>query len=124
MDGSDIAALVAAARKNREGIVKFARQTLGWEVSDQDISSITVMTPRLIPRTPRGRSLPNEARPVKIEVGKPLDNRLSESPGEPVLAILKSNAYLVCTPNHGVLRGEPYFFGTEQVRDVNGRRPD
>jgi hypothetical protein len=40
--------------------------------------------------------------------------------GEPVLVILGSNAYLVCTRKHGVARGEPIMVGgPRQIVDFN-----
>ncbi len=41
--------------------------------------------------------------------------------GEPVLLILEASSrpcYYVCTPNRGVLRGEPYLVGLPQTRAV------
>jgi hypothetical protein len=35
-----------------------------------------------------------------------------------VLAILKSNTYLICTVNRGGLRGEPILVGYEEVLDI------
>jgi hypothetical protein len=40
---------------------------------------------------------------------------------EPVIAILfdaSRNLYLICTPNRGVLRGEPYLAGSSEIRSV------
>ena len=79
---------------------------------------ISVMNEHTVHRGPRGRRLTDQARPVTIEVGKVLDARLAETPEEPILMILKSNAYLVCTPNRGVRRGMPYLYGEHQVWDV------
>ena len=37
---------------------------------------------------------------------------------EPVVAILEANGYLVCTSNHGVLRGQPIQVAVNEVREV------
>jgi hypothetical protein len=38
--------------------------------------------------------------------------------GEPVLVILDSNPYLVCTPSRGVTRGTPVLVGRHAVLDA------
>lgn len=37
---------------------------------------------------------------------------------EPILAILESNIFLVCTPNRGVFRGEPILVGHDEIISV------
>jgi hypothetical protein len=83
----------------------FAEQTLGWQVSDRRIFRIGY--------THGGVS-------YTAEVGQP--QRREESPGrgravgdDPVLVILESNAYLVCTPTRGVMGGMPILVGKEKL---------
>lgn len=38
--------------------------------------------------------------------------------GEEVVAIFRSNAYLVCTANRGVVRGLPILVGRDEVRNL------
>ncbi|MBZ5736926.1 hypothetical protein [Nocardioides mangrovi] len=76
----------------------FARDQLGWEVTDRRIFQINYH---------------HEGKPYVAEVGEP-DPRT----GETVLAILESNAFLVCTRNRGVVRGEPILIGPEEVRTI------
>ena len=106
--------LVALAERDRDAIVKFAKHTLGWSVSPRRIRAITVNTGRLRTYNPRGRPK-NERGTVRIAVGQPLDARLADMRDEPVLMILQSNTFLVCTLTRGVLRGEPYLFGDDEV---------
>jgi hypothetical protein len=37
---------------------------------------------------------------------------------EPVVAILEANGYLVCTSNHGVVRGQPIQVAVNEVREI------
>jgi len=93
----------------REGIRKFVEQTMGGKVSNREIKAIWVH-----PRSEHKRIDDD----IKIEVGKYLDNRMSDTPNEKVMAIFESNTFLVCTPNRGVLRGMPYLYGKEEVYKV------
>ena len=77
---------------------KFAEETLGWEVSERRIFSI---------------SYRHDGMDYYVEVGEP-DPRI----GELVLVILESNTYLVCTPNRGVLRGMPILVGQNEVKRI------
>jgi len=83
----------AKDEEESEGVYKsikdFARQTLGWNVTERRIFSLTYQ---------------HEGERYYVEVGKP-DPRVREI----VVAILESNAYLVCTYNRGVVRGEPFW---------------
>jgi len=96
--------LVPAARSPEqaeevyEGIKKFAKQTLGWEIESARICSITYK---------------DKMKTVTATVGghEPRE-------GEVVVAILESNTYLVCTPNRGVLRGMPIMVGKQEVSHV------
>ena len=81
-----------------EATKKFAEETMGWKVSDRRIFSIAYR---------------HDGKDSYVEVGKP-DPDIQE----PVLVILESNAYLVCTPNRGVLRGMPLLVGKEEAREI------
>ena len=76
---------------------KFATQTC-WPVTDRRIQSIRFK---------------DKGRPVLAMVGE-----VEPITGETVVAILESNAYLVCTPNRGVLRGQPILVGKAEVVSV------
>ncbi len=92
----------------REGVRKFVEQTMG-NVKSREIKAIWVQ-----PRAEHKRIYDD----IKIEVGEYLDNRMSDTPNEKVVAIFESFTYLVCTPNRGVLRGTPYLYGKEEVYKV------
>lgn len=50
-------------------------------------------------------------------VGEPFERY-----GEVVIAILVDTSrklYLICTPDRGVLRGEPYLSGSNEIRDLD-----
>ena len=79
-------------------IKSFAKDTLGWNVSDRRIYRIEYY---------------HDGKYRKAEVGK-----VTDSNNETVIAILESNAYLVCTPNRGVLRGMPLLVGANEARWV------
>lgn len=81
-----------------ESIKKFAEKNLEWDVSDRRIFSITYQ---------------KHGKDYYVEVGKP-DPRN----GELVIAILKSNTYLVCTPNRGVLRSIPILVGGSELTEI------
>lgn len=71
---------------------KFAEETTGWQVDpDQRIFSL---------------AFTHNGEDYYAEVGQP-----EPLTGEPVIAILASNAYLICTPNRGVLKGMPVLVG-------------
>jgi len=93
----------------REGIRKFVEETMGGKVKSREIKAIWVQ-----PRSEHKRIYDD----IKIEVGEYLDNRMSDTPNEKVMAIFESNTFLVCTPNRGVLRGIPYLYGKEEVYKV------
>ena len=92
----------------REGMRKFAEETLGWKVSKKKIKAIWVY--------PKGRY--DDIGKLKIEVGKLIDSRMTDTPNENVMAIFESNAYLVCTFNRGGARGAPYLYGKEEVFEI------
>jgi hypothetical protein len=79
-------------------VKKFAKENLGWSISDRKIFSIDYV---------------HDGKRYRAEVGK-VENLI----GEEVIAILESNAYLICTPNRGVIRGEPILVGTESAHSV------
>jgi allophanate hydrolase subunit 1 len=81
-----------------EATKKFAEHTLGWEISERRIFRIEYW---------------HNGKEHVAEVGA-----ITNVNGEEVMVILKSNAFLVCTPNRGVLRGEPILVGTDEVRLV------
>ena len=81
-----------------EAIKKFAEDNLGWEISERRIFSIAYH---------------KHGQDYYVEVGEP-DPRVKE----PVLAILESNTYLVCTPNRGVVRGIPILVGQDKVENI------
>ncbi|HUU56531.1 MAG TPA: hypothetical protein VMW93_04245 [bacterium] len=87
-----------------EAIRKFAEETTGWKVEESLIKSILI-------EDKSGRGFGR----VKIEVGEPLHPGMSDFPGEKVMAIFKSNAYLVITPNRGGIRGMPYLYGLDEI---------
>tara|TARA_Y100001978_G_C23295311_1_gene246718 strand:- start:28 stop:441 length:414 start_codon:yes stop_codon:yes gene_type:complete len=75
-----------------QGIKTFAEETTGWPVQDdQRIFSI---------------AFTHNGNDYLAQVGEP-----EPITGEPVIAILSSNCYLICTPNRGVLRGMPILVG-------------
>jgi hypothetical protein len=81
-----------------EAIKAFAKDTLQWPISDRKIFRIEYV---------------HGGKTEQAEVGKRSDVNQEE-----VLAILESNAFLVCTPNRGVLRGDPILVGTGEVRVI------
>jgi len=76
----------------------FAEDNLGWAISEKRIFRITGV---------------HDGKSIDCEVGK-----VEPYEGNVVIAILRSNAYLVCTANRGVLRGEPILVGHEEVGSV------
>lgn len=89
------------AEETWQGIRKFAEETTGWPVDEnQRIFSL---------------AFTHNGTDYYAEVGKP-----EPLTGEPVIAILSSATYLICTPNRGVLRGMPILVG---YRDTFGIVP-
>ena len=86
------------AEKTYQSIVQFVPSTLGWDVTDRRILRITYR---------------HHSESYEAEVGKinPTNNEL-------VIAILDSNAYLICTPTRGVLQGIPMLVGKEETYSV------
>lgn len=77
---------------------KFARDTMEREIGDRRIFRLLY--------THNGEDL-------VAEVGQP--EPLTK---EPVLVILESDPYLICTPTRGVVRGLPILVGRHAVRQV------
>jgi hypothetical protein len=76
----------------------FAKENLGWDIGQRRIFRVTW-----------------------IHEGKAIDCKVGEREpygGETVVAILESNAFLVCTANRGVLRGEPILVGRQEVSSI------
>jgi hypothetical protein len=88
----------AKAEERYEAIKKFASNTMKWEITDRRIFRLTFK---------------EEGKECQAQVGK-------QDPitGEIIVAILESNAYLVCTPNRFLRRGEPLMVGREEARWV------
>ena len=83
---------------------KFAQENCPNEVSENRIFSIEYR---------------HEGSEYYTEVGQP-----EPRTGETVLVILKSNPYLVCTENRGVLRGIPVLVGKNEARVVTHFKDD
>src|SRR5262245_13988529 len=86
------------AEKVWEATRTFAQENLGWEVGEKRIFRITGV---------------HDGRAIDCEVGK-----AEPYEGNTVIAILESNAYLVCTANRGVLRGEPILVGRGEAGSI------
>ncbi len=81
-----------------QGIKSFAETQTSWTISGRRIYSI---------------SYRHEGKKYTATVGE-RENRV----GEEVIAILDSVTYLVCTPNRGVIRGEPILVGKAEATIV------
>jgi hypothetical protein len=79
-------------------IREIAKDATGWEIADHRIFSL---------------DLYDKGRPCHLEVGKPAPMN-----GELVIAIFDSNAFLVCTRNRGVAKGEPIMLGKHEPFSV------
>lgn len=79
-------------------IKKHVENEMEWEVSEERIFRI--------------KYTHNGIRAL-AQVGQP-----EPDINEPIFAILRSNAYLVCTPNRGVFKGLPLLIGNEEVQSV------
>ena len=89
---------------NYEAIKKFAKEQLGWDISDRRIFSIRYF------QLARARLSSKE---YYAEVGKILSLN-----GEEVIAILESNTYLIITPNRGCVRGMPILISKSNAYAV------
>ena len=83
------------AENTYQSIKSFAKLTLGWDVTERRILSVTYF---------------HGGKQHHDEVGKKC---LSNN--EVVMAILESNAYLVCTPSRGVVRDMPLLVGSDEI---------
>lgn len=83
------------AEQVHQAIVKFAGESLGWVVQPAKIEAINYR---------------HEHKEFYAKVGE-----VEPRTQEPVIAILRSNCYLVCTPNRGFLRGDPILVGIDEV---------
>jgi hypothetical protein len=88
----------AQAEEVWEATRKFARDQLGWEVGERRIFRIEYT---------------HDGQDLVAQVGEQEPRQ-----GEPVLVILESNAYLVCTENRGVARGAPILVGLQTVSKI------
>lgn len=91
-----------------QAIKSFAKDMTGWDASDRHIRRIEYV---------------HEGKRYTAEVGE-LEPRTHEE----VIAILetapkKGLPYLVCTPNRGVVRGEPMLVGDNEIRDIEDFEP-
>ena len=86
------------AEKIYQGIVSFAKETMGWNIGSKRIFKIAYR---------------DGGKDHVAEVGKK-----ESTNGEIVMAILQSNAYLVCTPSRGVVKGMPILVGGNEAYHV------
>jgi hypothetical protein len=94
------AASLQEAEKVWQATKKVAEEQTGWIVTNRRIFRLEYT---------------HGGRDYVAEVGQ-----TEPRTGEPVLVILGSNAYLVCTRKHGVARGEPLMVGgPRQIVDFN-----
>jgi hypothetical protein len=77
---------------------QFARDTMDREIGDRRIYRLRYV---------------HNGQELTAEVGKP-----EPLTGEPIIVILDSDPYLICTPNRGVARGTPILAGRGAVREV------
>jgi hypothetical protein len=95
-------------------IKAFAQDTTGWQVGDERIRRLEYV---------------HDGKEWTAEVGEPhpyghppswdyAPDLTDPRAGEYVIAILKSNALLVCTLNRGVERGQPILVGLDEVRQI------
>jgi hypothetical protein len=81
-----------------ESIRKFAELTMGWKVTNRKIFKIKYR---------------HNSKDYTAEVGK--DDPISR---EPVIAILESETYLICTPSRGVIRDMPILVGKKEAYSI------
>jgi len=86
------------AEKIYQSAKLFAKDTLGWVITDRRIFLIEYT---------------HDGKYHKAVVGQ-----INDTNNEEIVAILESNAYLICTPNRGVLRGMPILVGQEEIRHI------
>lgn len=86
------------AEKVYEDIKAFAVQNTGWQIEDAKIFSIHYR---------------HNGKEYNAEVGQ-----MEHFIGDYVIAILESNAYLICTRYRGVIKGEPILVGKHEVLSI------
>ncbi len=86
------------AEKLYQSVKLFAKDTLRWVITDRRIFSIEYT---------------HAGKYHKAVVGL-----INDTNNEEIVAILESNAYLICTPNRGVLRSMPILVGQEEIRHI------
>lgn len=86
------------SEKIYKAIKDFAKETEGWDSTGRRIFRI---------------SYHHNGKLYNAEVGK-----INNVNHEPVVAILESTTYLICTPNRGVIRGEPILVGSEEITSI------
>ncbi|MCK4626329.1 MAG: hypothetical protein KAV00_13510 [Phycisphaerae bacterium] len=82
-----------------DGIKKFVKKTISGDITDRKIYHV---------------SFTHDGKPYEARIGE-------EGPyaSEPVIAILEtSGIFLICTPNRGVLHGEPILVGKNDMIHV------
>ena len=90
-DGDEIENAYAA-------IKQFAGEATGWRIEDIRIAKLQFI---------------HDGKEYVAEVGN-----VTPFNHEEVIAILASNAYLVCTPNQGVIRNLPILVGRHAMRAI------
>ncbi|HEV3036473.1 MAG TPA: hypothetical protein VHA33_01550 [Candidatus Angelobacter sp.] len=91
----------AQAEEVYEGIRKFNAEQMGATLSPRRIYSVSGV---------------HDGKPFTATVGQEFE-RLREV----VVAILLDTSrdlYFICTPNRGVIRGEPYLSGSHEIRNA------
>lgn len=101
-----------ASPEVKETFRKFAEQVTGWHVKDTHIRTLKIhaFSDRI-----------KKAIDSNVKVGEELDENISNSPHEAVLAIFESEEakeFLVITPNRNSQRGTLYFFGPQEVLSI------
>jgi len=81
------------------GIFKFAQETTWKDIIEKKIFAIDYK---------------HEGKDYHAEVGK-----IEDVEDEEVIAILESEAYLVCTKNRGVVRGMPMLVGKDEIKSIS-----
>jgi len=88
----------AYAEELYSAVVNFAEETTRWKVTPRRIYHIRYR---------------HDSRSYDARVGE-----IEPRSGEPVVAILESQCVLICTPNHGVIRGMPILVGAGEHSEI------
>lgn len=91
------------AEKIYQSIVQFAKDSMKWNVTNRRIYRI---------------SYKHNGKYHEAQVGQ-----VNDTNNETIVAILESNAYLICTPTRGVLGGMPILVGRETAFSVSDFEP-